>query len=268
MALVSEAIARYHKLIESEPYIDLAWAQALQERKKALKLNGGVSPVLRPHFMTQREVAALEKASELVASAIERVEQIALTTPALLARMHLLPAERMLAAAEPGYSSFNVATHLHTNLNDASLRFTGHSASASTGVIYGDALADLYYEAPPVKEFRKKFKLKKIGGAKPLLSAILKAYKESGGKNKKPSIAIVEFHAGGASEHGLLAEFFAREGHTMKARTQLDAVLGYQATDRLSFQLGGLNLTDKKEEAYKDISSRWQMTGVRLANDP
>jgi len=32
MTQVSEAIARYHKLIESEPYIDLAWAQALQER--------------------------------------------------------------------------------------------------------------------------------------------------------------------------------------------------------------------------------------------
>ena len=69
MALVSEAIARYHKLIESEPYIDLAWAQALQERKKALKLNGGVSPVLRPHFLTQRELVALEKAAELIASA-------------------------------------------------------------------------------------------------------------------------------------------------------------------------------------------------------
>jgi hypothetical protein len=213
MALVSEAIARYHKLIESEPYIDLAWAQALQERKKALRLNGGVSPVLRPHFLTQRELVALEKAAELIASAIERVEQIALASPVLLARMHLLPAERMLAASEPGYSAFNVASHLHTNLNDSALRFTGHSASAAAGVIYGDALADLYYEAPPVKEFRKKFKLRKLGGTKPLLSAILKAYKESGKKQKKPSIAIVEFHSGGASDHALLAEFFTREGH-------------------------------------------------------
>jgi hypothetical protein len=213
MALVSEAIARYHKLIESEPYIDLAWAEALQERKKALKLNGGVSPVLRPHFLTNRELVSLEKAAELIASAIERAEQMALATPALLARMHLLPAERMLAAAEPGYSAFNVATHLHTNLHDDSMRFTGHSASAASGVINGDALADLYYEAAPVKEFRKRFKLRKLSGAKPLLSAILKAYKESGGKQKKPSIAIVEFHAGGAGEHGLLAEFFAKEGH-------------------------------------------------------
>lgn len=56
--------------------------------------------------------------------------------------------------------------------------------------------------------------------------------------------------------------FFAREGHIMKARTQLDAVLGYQVNEKLSFQLGGLNLTNRKEEAYKDIPSRWQMTGV------
>ena len=41
MTLVGEAIARYHKLIESEPYIDLGWAQALQERKRALKLDNG-----------------------------------------------------------------------------------------------------------------------------------------------------------------------------------------------------------------------------------
>ncbi len=164
MALVSEAIARYHKLIESEPYIDLSWAQALQERKKALKLNGQLSPVLRPHFLTNRDFVALEKAAESLASAIERVENLALANPALLGRLHLLPAERMLAAAEPGYSSIHIASHLHANLSESSLRFTGHFMSTPTGVVAGDALADLYYEAPPVKEFRKKFKLKKIGG--------------------------------------------------------------------------------------------------------
>ena len=64
MTLVGEAIARYHKLIESEPYIDLAWAHALQERIKAEKLDGRpVSPVLRPHFLTNRDYAALERAS-------------------------------------------------------------------------------------------------------------------------------------------------------------------------------------------------------------
>ncbi len=212
MSLVSEAIARYHKLIESEPYIDLAWAEALQERKKALKLNGLVSPVLRPHFLTNRDFTGLEKASETLASAIDRVERLAVETPALLARLHLLPAERMLAASDPGYSAFSVASHLHANVSEAQMRVTGHSAALALGVVSGDALADLYYDAPPVKEFRKKFKLKKVGGAKPLITALLKAYKEFGGKQKKPTIGIVEFHAGGTPELALLADYLSKEG--------------------------------------------------------
>jgi hypothetical protein len=214
MTLAGEAIARYHKLIESEPYIDLAWAQALQERKKALKLEDGpLSPVLRPHFLATRDYLALTKASETVLSAIERVERLALSTPSLLARIQLLPAERMLAAVEPGYSAFSVAGTLHAQMNDGSIRFSSHSAVAPAGAIYGEALADIYFDAPPVKELRKKFKLKKLPGIKPLLGAMLKAYKESGGKRKRPNIAVVEIRQPHASpESALLAEFFSREG--------------------------------------------------------
>lgn len=215
MTLVGEAIARYHKLIESEPYIDLGWAQALQERKKALRLDDGpISPVLRPHLIASRDYVAMAKASEALLSAIDRVERMALATPALLARVQLLPAERMLASVDPGYSAFSVAGTLHTQMNDGAIRFNGHSGVASPGAIYGEALSDLYYEAPPVKELRKKFKLKKLPGVKPLLAAILKAYKESGGKNKKPNIAVVEFRQPVVSSQSLLlAEFFSREGY-------------------------------------------------------
>jgi hypothetical protein len=229
MTLSGEAIARYHKLVESEPYIDLGWAQALQERKKALKLDGGpLSPVLRPHFLSNRDYVALTKASETLLSAIERMQQLALATPSLMARMQLLPAERMLASIEPGYKSFDVTGTLHVQMNagvnsssngalkNGALRFGSHSAAAPAGVVYGEAISDLYYEAPPVKEFRKKFKLKKLGGTKPLLVAMLKAYKDFGGRQKKPNIAIVEFrqpHSVASDENALLAEFFTREGY-------------------------------------------------------
>jgi hypothetical protein len=217
MSLVSEAIARYHKLIESEPYIDLDWARALQERIQSEKLDGRpVSPVLRPHFVTKRDYAALVKATETLLSAIARLEGLVMSSPALLARMHLLPAEKMLAAVEPGYSTLGVTSRLDTALTEKSLHVTGHTADVPAGVLYGDALADLYYEAPPIKEFRKKHKLKKLGGTKPLLASILRAYKEFKGKNKKPSIAIVELRQpfqSAVSEHSLLADFFIREGH-------------------------------------------------------
>jgi hypothetical protein len=217
MTQVGEAIARYHKLIESEPYIDLAWAKALQEKFKTEKLSGRpISPVLRPHFITNRQYAALVKAAESLFSAINRVEHLALANPALLARMQLLPAERMLAQVDPGYSFFSVTGLLDTALNNGSLRFVSHNADAPAGVVYGDLLADLFYDAPPVREFRKKYKLSKVGGTKYLLSALLKAYKDFGGKLKKPRIAIVEFRqpfqSAEASEYTLLAEMFAREG--------------------------------------------------------
>jgi hypothetical protein len=217
MTQVGEAIARYHKLIESEPYIDLSWAQALQEKFKTEKLSGRpISPVLRPHFITNRQYAALVKAAESLFSAINRVEHMALANPALLARMQLLPAERMLAQVDPGYSFFSVTGLLDTALNNGSLRFVSHAADAPAGVVYGDMLADLFYDSPPVKEFRKKYKLSKVGGTKFLLSALLKAYKDFGGKTKKPRIAIVEFRqpfqSAESSEYTLLAEMFAREG--------------------------------------------------------
>ncbi len=142
---------------------------------------------------------------------------MALANPALLARMQLLPAERMLAAVDPGYSFFSVTGLLDSNLNNGTLRFVSHDADAPAGVVYGDALADLFYDAPPVKEFRKKYKLTKLGATKYLLQALLKAYKDFGGKQKTPRIAIVEYRppsqSAEFSEYAALADYFSREGY-------------------------------------------------------
>jgi hypothetical protein len=85
-----------------------------------------------------------------------------------------------------------------------------------TGVAYGETLADIFYDAAPVKEFRKRYRLEKLPGAKYLLQAILKAYKEWGGKNKKPNIAILEFRqpfqTTESGESAIIAEMFRREG--------------------------------------------------------
>jgi len=217
MTQVGEAIARYHKLIESEPYIDLAWAKGLEDQIKAAKLSGRpISPVLRPHFLNNRDYAAMAKAAETVLSAISRVERMALANPALLARLQLLPAERMLAAVDPGYDFGSITGLLSTNLHNGTLRFVSHSPDAAPGVLFGETLGDLYFDTPPLREFRKKYKLKKLGGAKPLLAVLTKAYKQCGGKQKKPRIAIVEFRqpfqGADTSEYALLAEFFTSEG--------------------------------------------------------
>jgi TonB-dependent receptor len=55
--------------------------------------------------------------------------------------------------------------------------------------------------------------------------------------------------------------FFAREGHTINGRTQLDIEMGYNFNDKLSFTFTGQNINYAPlETAYDGLSSRWQET--------
>ena len=219
MTLLDEAIARYHRILESEAHKDLLWAEALHAEMRARNLTAGgrpISPVLRPHFVMQRQYTALVKAAELLFSAIDRIKQLALATPALLARLELLPAEKMLAAVDPGYPFLSVTSRLSTHLDNGNLRFVDYNADTPTGVAYAEALSDIFYECPPVKEFRKRYGLIKSGGIKQLLQALLKTYKEFGGK-QSPRIAIVEFRqpfqSFDSDELVLLRESFRKAGY-------------------------------------------------------
>jgi hypothetical protein len=219
MSQLNEAIARYHKLIETEPFRNLGWAQDLQARMQEQRLTSSgrlISPVLRPHFITQRQYTNLTKAAEALYSAIDRTEKLALSNPALMARMEMLPAEKMLASVNPGYSYMAVTSLLDTHLNNGSLHFVGYQADTPVGVVYGEALNNIFYESELVKEFRKKHKLTKLGGTKPLLQSLLKAYKEFGGK-KSPNIAILEFRqpfqSFDSGEYQLLTEMFRQDGY-------------------------------------------------------
>ena len=219
MTNLDEAIARYHRILDGEALKDLSWAEALHAEMRARNLTAGgrpVSPVLRPHFIMQRQYAALVKAAELLFSAMDRVKQLALATPALLARLELLPAEKMLAAVDPGYPFLSVTSRLSTHLDNGNLRFVEYNADTPTGVAYAEALSDVFYECPPVKEFRKRYGLIKSGGTRQLLQALLRTYKEFGPK-QSPRIAIVEFRqpfqSVDSDELVLLRESFRKAGY-------------------------------------------------------
>jgi len=146
------------------------------------------------------------------------MERMVLASPALLARLELLPAEKMLAAIDPGYQALEVAARLDSHVSNGHLHFVQYNADSPTGAGYADALSELFWDAPPVKELRKKYSLSKIGSRKHLLSALLKSYKQFGGA-RKPNIAIVEFkhaYSSSASEYELFRDFFRDEGYLVE----------------------------------------------------
>src|SRR5438105_15516415 len=105
MSQLDEAIARYHKILDSDVTRYLSWAAELQARMEAEKLSFGgrlICPFLRPHFITRRQYDSLVKTGETLINAVDRMQQIVLESPGLLAQLELLPAEKMLAAIDPG----------------------------------------------------------------------------------------------------------------------------------------------------------------------
>jgi len=219
MNQVDEAIARYHKLLESEQFRDLGWVEQLHQtmQTRGLELSGKpVSAFLRPHFLTRRQYESLQKGGEALWTAIDRMRQMVLSTPALLNRLDLLPGERMLAEMNPGYKHFAVTSLLDSHINNGSMRFSHLSAETPVGVLYQDLLSELFYDAAPVKEFRKRHKLAKVPSVKYLQSALLKAFRDFGGR-KTAQIGILEFkqpfETVETREHHLLADYLTAHGN-------------------------------------------------------
>src|SRR5579862_6730868 len=216
MSYLDDAVVRYNKLLEIGPYRDLSWAETLHRHMEENRLSAGgrlICPFLRPNFISRRQYENLVKTGEALIGAIDRVQQMVMDNPALLARLDLLPAEKMLASINPGYQALEVAARLDSHMVNGHLHFVQYNADSPTGAGYADALADLFYEIPPVKELRKKYNLVKVASRKHLLHALLKSYKQFGGV-RKPNIAIVEFrtpYQAAQSEYELFREFFREE---------------------------------------------------------
>src|ERR1700685_763295 len=146
MSLLDEAVTKYNKLLESGPYRDLSWAEALHERMESEKLSAGgrlICPFLRPNFITRRQYETLVKTSESLITAIDRMQRMVLLSPMLLARMELLPAEKMLAGIDPGYQIPEVASRLDSQVCNGTLHVLRYNADSPTGAAYNEALSDL-----------------------------------------------------------------------------------------------------------------------------
>jgi len=240
MAQLGEAIARYHKLLEQPRYCDLAWAEGLQEQMRTQHLTDSgrlVSSVLRPQFISRRQLETLTRVTEHLNSIIDRIETLALSSPSLLDRLQMLPAEKMLAAIPSGYSRFSVTSRMDAQVQNGSLSLGGFDPCKPKAFAYSDPLADLFLSLPIVKEFKRgRYALSKIGRMKHLLAAVLQAWKEFGGSHQ-PTIAIVEFGnqpGSDLSEGHLLSELFNRAGSLTRVVTP----------DQLEYSKGKLRARD------------------------
>lgn len=215
MALPSEAVARYLKILQSDRYRDLAWVEELQARMRHRELTKAgqlIAPVLRPHFLPKSQFATLARATEHLAAIVEQVYTLTLQSGPLLSRLRLLPGERTLAGWLPGPVRMNAAAHAEAHGENGNLRLTGFQAAISPGFAYIDHLTEIFSKLPITRDFQLSgFPVSPACFGGRLSQTVLKTWKEFGGKSV-PRIAVLHCTSPTPGEEHILADLLARGG--------------------------------------------------------
>ncbi|MCI0660528.1 MAG: hypothetical protein L0220_05585, partial [Acidobacteria bacterium] len=160
----SHTIKCYHTLLTGSLADDAA--EKLLAGTKRYNLSFGSRPicnVLRPMFIKADQYAYIKHDSMLVLSAIEKLGKAIMADSKLRAKLDLSPREEQIIAIEPGFSAADASGRLDAFLNSAGdFNFVEYNADSPGGLLYGDVLSEIFMEMEVVREFARKFPVRRI----------------------------------------------------------------------------------------------------------
>jgi hypothetical protein len=191
----SEAIKHYHSLLHGA-LLDDAIDRLLHGTAEH-DLTFGVRPictVLRPMLIDEERYEYIRSDSELVLSAIEKLGRALMADKQLRAALDLTAAEEQIIAIEPGFSAPDASGRLDAFLDSrGDFSFVEYNADSPGGLLYGDVLSEIFMEMDIVREFARRFPVKRVGVRQRILQTLLDAYRQLGW-NDRPRIAIVDWN--------------------------------------------------------------------------
>ena len=191
----SEAIKHYHSLLHGA-LLDDAIDRLLNGTAEH-DLTFGVRPictVLRPMLIDEERYEYIRSDSELVLSAIEKLGRALMADKQLRAALDLTAAEEQIIAIEPGFSAPDASGRLDAFLDSrGDFSFVEYNADSPGGLLYGDVLSEIFMEMDIVREFARRFPVKRVGVRQRILQTLLDAYRQLGW-NDRPRIAIVDWN--------------------------------------------------------------------------
>lgn len=213
--ILQDAIQHYHALLNG-PLADDA-KQRLHEGTARYGLSFGERPVcnvLRPLFTTARQYNYIQRESTLVLSALQKLYRALLDDAQLRAELDLTPAEEEIIQIAPGYRAPDASGRLDAFMNSHDdFSFVEYNADSPGGILYGDALGELFMDMQLVKEFMRRFPAHCVPLRPQLLETLLAAYRQWGWQ-ERPRIAIVDWQgAATIGEFELSRAYFEAQGY-------------------------------------------------------
>jgi len=223
--VTGDAVALYHRLLESDPALAAASQQALDEDLRAEGLFFGDRPlcgVLRPHMITVSQYERVRAACRLVIGATVKLGARLIEDERLQEPLRLSPREQELVRIDPGYAAVSAISRLDAFLADDSgggLRFIEYNAETPAGGAYTDVLTAVFLRLPVVRRFLAEggYSLQTFDTRAGLTELLLRCYRSWAGRSGRgqgtPSIGIVDWEGlPTAYEHELYRRHFAARG--------------------------------------------------------
>jgi uncharacterized circularly permuted ATP-grasp superfamily protein len=213
--VVARAVEDYDKLLKDEKELVEEMEERLFERMRQSKLTFGgrvLCPFLRPNFLSPEVYEQVRSVCRGIMGAIVKVESR--LGPELWDRVDLTPGERELMAIDPGYRRSSPTARLDAFLTTSAYQFVELNAESPAGIAYAEALTDLFLDLPIMQKFQERWTVQRFRARERLLETLIECYRESGGQEEHPTIAIVDYEdVPTRTEHHLFRDFFAEKGH-------------------------------------------------------
>jgi uncharacterized circularly permuted ATP-grasp superfamily protein len=215
---VEDRIHQLNHLIVRDTTLGPAVFAELRAAQRELGLLQGdraTCPFLRPHILSRSRYEAIKRAAETLAGAFEKIAIAALADNVLLNILALTPAEEEAARIEPGYSRLCVNSRLDSYVSEKGFRFLEYNAETPAGVGDQMQLEKVLLRLPALKDFLATNSHWLPQPHQELITSLIQSYREWGGEEDKPQIAIVDWDGvPTASEFRVLNEYFAAAGYS------------------------------------------------------
>jgi len=208
---LAPAIDAYHDLLDDETGRESQAQLDDQLHRRGLYFGDrALCTVLRPRFLTNDQYLYLQRAIRTVMPAFDKAHRAALAQPALRAQFGLATWEEELLRDDPGFAAPSPTARMDTFFTSEGLWFTEYNAETPAAPAYCDVLSDVFFGLPVMQHFEREYDVWPLPGRHHVLSALLDAYRQWGGRDH-PRITILDWREVPTYSEFLLFQAFFRE---------------------------------------------------------
>ncbi len=214
--LLRDAVDRYHDLLTDEIAADSQAQLDDQLRRRGLFFGDRpLCTVLRPRFLTEDQYRRIQSTMRILLGALDRALQAAVADATFRRQFGLTEWEEILTAQDPGFRNPSPTSRIDTFFvpETGQLLLTEYNAETPAAIAYNDALTEIFYGLPIMREFLRQYEARPLPGRHSLMHALLDAYRQWSGRRDAPRIAILDWRdVPTYSEFVLFNDYFLSQG--------------------------------------------------------